>query len=471
MRTFLTALFLATILPATSYAADCKLQLADSIQMFRMGSQWLVPITLNGSQEYFLFDTGGYYTQISRSAAQTLKLPVRQGNFQLFDVTGNISRDEASVHDLALGRRHGADVQFPISPNGGGQDGILALDQLVKLDTDLDFSTDKLNFFFQDHCPGQVVYWTSPANASAIPISMEGYHITVPVTLDGHEEKAIIDTGAVRTALNQTEEERLFHLTLGDSDSPQDGVLNGDTSLKVYKHTFQTLKFGDVSLANPTVDIIPNAMGRNADRSPLVSSRTKSEKDLLKVPDLIIGMDVLQNLHIYLAFGENKMYVSPVPLATPEMRAQQQAALPRTLLQGAYAHYASAKLKDDETKISASPDDAELLNDHCWMLASTKSDLDAALADCDKAIKLSPGNTHVLDSRGLVLYQQGKFQDALDVYNQVLAADPKLAPSLLMRGYAKGKLGDQAGHDADIAAAKTLVPNIETQFRAFNLDY
>ena len=164
------------------------------------------------------------------------------------------------------------------------------------------------------------------------------------------------------------------------------------------------------------------------------------------------------------------MYVSPVPLATPEMRAQQQAARPRALIQGFYAHYAAAKIKDDETKLGASPENPLLLNDHCWLLASTKTSLDAAMGDCEKAVKLAPGDAHILDSKGFVLYQQGKFQDALDTYNQVLAADPKLAPSLLMRGYTKGKLGDQAGHDADIAAAKTIQPNVEQEFRPYNMD-
>jgi hypothetical protein len=145
---------------------------------------------------------------------------------------------------------------------------------------------------------------------------MEGYHIMVPVTLDGYEERALIDTGAGGTSLSVDEEKRNFKLNLGDADTPQDGVLNGDASLLVYKHLFKSLKFGDVAVNNPEIDIIPNAMGRNADRAQYVGDRTKSDRTEIKVPDMIIGMDVLQKLHVYIAFGENKMYISPAA-ATP----------------------------------------------------------------------------------------------------------------------------------------------------------
>jgi predicted aspartyl protease len=300
----------ALAFPCTAQAADCKLELGDSIQMIRSPSgQSLVPVTINGDPADFLLDTGGFYTQVSKHVAEKEKLPTRQGNFELFDMTGNISRDQAMIHDFRLGRRKGPDISLPVT-EPGDLDGILALDQLTKLDMDVDFGTDKLNFFFPDHCPGQVVYWTSPANVAAIPIKMEGFHIVVTVSLDGNEEHAILDTGAGRTALTIPEEERLFKLQLGSDDAPEAGFLNGDQTLKMYRHTFKTLQIGAVTVNNPLVSIIPKAMGRNADKAQLVGDRTKSEKDLINIPDMIIGMDVLRKLHIYMAFGEQKLYVS-----------------------------------------------------------------------------------------------------------------------------------------------------------------
>src|SRR6185437_13934461 len=155
-----------------------------------------------------------------------------------------------------------------------------------------------------------------------------------------------------------------------------------------------------------------------------------------KIPDMIIGMDVLQKLHIYIAFGENKMYISPAAPQTPEMVAQQTAALPQGLLQQAYKKLAASGASALGQRISAHPDDVALLNGRCWYLATSKADLDQAFADCQKAVQLSPGDAHVLDSKGMVLYQQGKYQDALAVYDEVLKTEPRAPASLLMRGYA-----------------------------------
>ena len=102
---------------------------------------------------------------------------------------------------------------------------------------------------------------------------------------------------------------------MGASDTPEAGYLNGDTSLKTYKHLFKTLAFGGVTVDNPELDLIPNAMGRDADRAQLVGDRTKTEKDLLDVPDVTIGMDVLRKLHIYMALKEEKLYITEASAA------------------------------------------------------------------------------------------------------------------------------------------------------------
>ena len=233
----------------------------------------------------------------------------------MFDVAGNISRDEASVKVFQVGHMRGTDLRFPISPIPLPIDGFLALDHLTSLDVDVDFGTDTLNLFTQDHCAGAIQYWPGPP-ASVMPITMDGFHMIVPVMLDGHLERAVIDTGAGTTSIQADEEERVFGLTMGDADTPEKGVLNGDASLKTYAHKFKTLSFGDVTVTNPLVRIIPNAVGRHADKAQLAGDRAKSEKDLIRKQDMLIGMDVLRKLHLYIAFGERKMYVSPATIPT-----------------------------------------------------------------------------------------------------------------------------------------------------------
>jgi tetratricopeptide (TPR) repeat protein len=284
---------------------------------------------------------------------------------------------------------------------------------------------------------------------------MRGANIFVPVMLDGHEIKALIDTGATNTALRMDEAERLFGLSMGSADTPEKGTLNGEASLKIYSHQFKNLSFGTVNIADVRLSIIPNAMGRNVDLTPLVWDRTKTERDLVNEPELILGMDVLRRLHLYIAFQERKIYISPSSLAVPE----------GTIIQPYTREFLTAMIARLDTVIADSPSDANALNDRCFWRAIAKTDLDGALSDCDQSLKLAPHQATTLDSRAFVLFQQGKYPEALAGYEAALAIDSTLAPSLWMRGLVKGKLGDDEGKKADIAAATRDDPNIEAQFK------
>ena len=54
--------------------------------------------------------------------------------------------------------------------------------------------------------------------------------------------------------------------------------------------------------------------------------------------------------------------------------------------------------------------------------------------------------------------------EAIGDFSAALQLDPKLASAFYGRGLARLKSGDQAGADADIAAAKALAPDIADEF-------
>jgi hypothetical protein len=128
--------------------------------------------------------------------------------------------------------------------------------------------------------------------------------------LDGREMRADIDTGASGTDLYRDTAKGFYNLTMGDTDTPEIGKLNGDADLKVYGHVFKSLSFGSIAVNNPHINIIPKEMGRDLSKVGLGGSRVRTERDLIDQPDLIIGMDVLRKLHLYIAMKEDKMYIS-----------------------------------------------------------------------------------------------------------------------------------------------------------------
>jgi tetratricopeptide (TPR) repeat protein len=127
-------------------------------------------------------------------------------------------------------------------------------------------------------------------------------------------------------------------------------------------------------------------------------------------------------------------------------------------------------LKRLDSLLAAAPDDAPTLNDRCFWRGIARTDLDGALADCDNSLKLAPGIAATLDSRAFVLFQMGRYQEALSGYDTALQADARQAPSLFMRGLAKGKLGDASGKNADIAAATKDDPTIPAEFKRIGIE-
>jgi hypothetical protein len=173
-----------------------------------------------------------------------------------------------------------------------------------------------MNLFSTDHCDGQVVYWKAPA-VSEVPIVWHQYHMTVPVMMDGHELQADIDTGASDTVLFADRAKSFYNLTLGDTDTPEAGKMNGDANRPIYTHVFKGMTFGTIAVNNPHVTILPREMGRDLSNVGVQGSRVRTERDEIEQPDMIIGMDVLRKLHVYIANKENKLYVTDASGVVP----------------------------------------------------------------------------------------------------------------------------------------------------------
>jgi hypothetical protein len=62
-----------------------------------------------------------------------------------------------------------------------------------------------------------------------------------------------------------------------------------------------------------------------------------------------------------------------------------------------------------------------------------------------------------------------QWQPALADFSSALRLDPKLANSLYGRGFAKLKLGDASGGNADMAAATAIEQNIPAKFVRYGL--
>lgn len=129
--------------------------------------------------------------------------------------------------------------------------------------------------------------------------------------------------------------------------------------------------------------------------------------------------------------------------------------------------YTQAAADLDQT-VAIHPDNAQFLNNRCWLRATRNFELDKALADCNAALELQPGAAAFLDSRAMVRMRQGKIEQAIEDYKAALKASPNQANSLYVLGILKIQKGDQSGQ-MDIDRALEIYPSIAIEYESYEI--
>lgn len=255
-----------------------------------------VPITIGGQNVNMLIDTGGIFTMLTEQSVQRLglkKLNTFGSGEEMFG--GKKIVYYVETHDVNLGGLKADNMPMQVIPEGflGDQDvgGTIAPNILRHYDVDFDFANAKINLFSPDHCEGKVIYWTTAA-AAQIPIGIdkEG-HIDVPVQIDGQDVRAAIDTGASRSLMSLEFAKLIFGI---DANDPKLTPIKDKDSATAFHYPFGRLTMNDVSVQNPDIVLVSDSV------SHLFNSQTK----------LILGMGILRQLHIYIAYRERKLYVT-----------------------------------------------------------------------------------------------------------------------------------------------------------------
>jgi predicted aspartyl protease len=323
MRTIhlLAALPLAGLFAGQAFAQACNkpLALVDEIQMESAnGGPSTVPVKINGKDQKLTLATAGTTTQLSEDAAKALNLEPTRSDMVLTDALGNPNRvDEVAIADFSMGRLHGTNVKWPVTPEGGrggrggrgggGGAGLFSLNYMRLYDVDVDFGSDKLRLFSQDHCPGAVLYWKAPGAVGTVPITIDNGRVTVPVMVDGKAITGVIDTASAGSSVYAAIAEK---------------VLGIDTS-NTRSLTAKTVGIGQLTLNDINFMVRPdiNSQGSGDRARDLRVKKTGIDFEMAH-PEVNLGMDVLRKLHLYMAFGENKLYVTGTTGTPPAAAAK-----------------------------------------------------------------------------------------------------------------------------------------------------
>jgi tetratricopeptide (TPR) repeat protein len=126
--------------------------------------------------------------------------------------------------------------------------------------------------------------------------------------------------------------------------------------------------------------------------------------------------------------------------------------------------------------IDSHGDDARLvgaLGGRCLAYALENQNLAQALNDCGKALrrgdKQFPDYGLLYANRGLVYLRQGNYDKAIGDFNDALKLSPKTARALYGRGVAEARKNAIKESAADIAAARSIAPQLPDHYQRLGI--
>lgn len=141
----------------------------------------------------------------------------------------------------------------------------------------------------------------------------------------------------------------------------------------------------------------------------------------------------------------------------------------QTALNNRFEQYQS-QLDQLDDALARDPINASFLNNRCWLRVTNDGDLNAALADCDAAIRIDPRSAAALDSRGMVHLKRDEFEAAIADYDAALALEPGRGHYLYGRGIARIRQGSAEAGQADLVAAEQAEPGIRATYASYGVD-
>lgn len=333
------ALALLALLSAPGAAdAACKLQNVAALEASGgPDGLLLVPVAAGGQKLEMLLDTGAERGVIDVSVMQTQKLtPMKiatpppifnvpgapflsmvQFNAPDFYLADGTQLDHfVKLSTLAIGASHFENMPFLLArfddSHALGMKGILGSNVLRNFDVEVDPAAGKVNLFSPDHCEGKVVYWAPTFADLPIQVRTNGA-IELAMTLDGHAVTALLDTGAAHSTITVEMARRIFDF---DPRAPAVERISGDGNDTTYRMRFTSLVSGDLAIKNPRITIVPDPVARKR-LAQAMDSGYSGALDFRNAR-LVLGMDILRQLHFYIAYREQKLYfTAATPVATP----------------------------------------------------------------------------------------------------------------------------------------------------------
>jgi hypothetical protein len=287
---------------ASAHAA-CRVVQQTSVPIGFLNGHLLVTVEVNDTPATFILDTGAERTLMGEDVVR--QLGIARDSWvasTVLGIGGYEERPNALPRSLRLGtvtlRRHTliGDSSVTVGPlpitdiAGHPIAGLLGRDFLSSFDLDMDLPSRRLTLYEVADCGSAFLPWTMPY--AAIPATTPiGAALVVPVAVDGHPLRALLDTGASASLVAAPGMARLgLTPTLLARDPGGNGSGIGPAPVFMHRHRFTMLSVGPDTTRNPEIWVSP--------------------VHVVPIVDMLLGADWLRTRHIWLSFATKQVFVA-----------------------------------------------------------------------------------------------------------------------------------------------------------------
>lgn len=297
------ACLLSQFAATAAKAEDCRLKQIAAID-FTLGEDGkiLVPVLVNDQPFNFSVSANDAFTKISARVVQELNLS--RHRLPGYSVTSDGEKLESQVFAaVQIGPLKNSKIAM-LPQNSLKEDGRLGLDVLSGQDMEIDFAKKKLNFFQQDHCAGNVVYWAKEFAALKYRTELTGM-MHAAMTLDGAPVDVELSLLRERSFITSARAKRLLNLKIDPATMKR---LPDEDGLPVYQYPFKSLAADGITVQNPAIDIFQTPDVEDCGGKPRFDRIPVYAPQCYGGFDIAIGQSILQRLHLFFAFREHVLY-------------------------------------------------------------------------------------------------------------------------------------------------------------------
>lgn len=301
---------------APSETSGCKLtQLASiALEISPTTGAILVPVTLDGTEAWMQLMTSAALSVVSEEAAEALNLKRVRVDSSRIKINGSELNRKVVLDSFMVGNVLYRNAELAVSPMkqslpiemGRPVAGTLGINVFDKLDFELHLAEKKLSLYSQDHCPGNVVYWTK--DYTEVPFTKDPLGtIIFPMELDGRYIEATLATNYALSTLDSNITKKVFGF---DENSPEVTRETNHSGRDEARFKAMALSAPGLNVSNTRIrlDKGPKDCGQTLRMTQKVKAAGYSK--CFGVTPLRLGMNVLNNLRIYVSMKEKVVYIS-----------------------------------------------------------------------------------------------------------------------------------------------------------------